>query len=137
MYAQSPHFYPSRKPFCIFLSRRLFSFKKLLILEEYTTDNILYQTGWRVIGLKFAGSLVSPFLYINIVAPTFQHSGNRCTAQHSFIILWSKVRNMGQCLSIKIDNWSRGQVDELDLQVFIALATYAYVGLFVTSALIT
>ena len=40
----------------------------------------------------------------------------------------SRVRRIGQFFRIMTDNWSSGQADELDLDLFIALATAWYVG---------
>ena len=93
-----------------------------------TDASILYRIGCSVMGRKFDGSVGSPFLYIKIVNPRFQHVGIEPKFQHSVINLCNIVRRMGHRFRTITDIWSRGHGDALDLLLLIALVTSAYVG---------
>ena len=117
-----------QKPFWMCLSTKPFSSRNTKIRFRMTDARTLYRTGCRVIGLKFAGSAGSPFLYIRIDNPFFQQLGMDDVFQHSTIILWSIVRSIGQRFKIMQLIWSNGQLLALDLALNIARETSLYVG---------
>src|SRR6218665_124255 len=117
-----------QKPFWIFLSMKSLSDKKLYTLFFRIVVNILHHTGCSVVGLKLAGSDVSPFLQTRIVAALFQHIGMYLCLKHSAIMMWSSERNIGHRFSMIIESWSSGQADALLLHLLTALATSLYNG---------
>ena len=70
--------------------------------------NIFKGTDSNVIGLKFAGSSVEPFLWISIVAAFFHSGGTLPESQITRMISVRKDRRYGQRLKQIIDILSSG-----------------------------
>ena len=71
--------------------------------------NIFKGTDSDVIGLKFAGSSVEPFLWTSIVADFFHGGRTLPESQITWMISARKDRRHGHCLKQMKDILSRGQ----------------------------
>ena len=117
-----------QKPFWISWSRYLFCVRYSYIRLFMMVANTLYHTGCNVMGLKFEGSSVGPFLYIRTVAPFFQQSGIRFWIQHSLMIRCSIERKNGHRFRIIIESPSKQHGEARDRHLSMMEATSLYVG---------
>ena len=112
-----------QNPFCFFLSKYSLESRNEYSLFFVSDARILYQTACKVIGRKFPGFKVSPFLKIKIVTICFQHSGIRLDRQHSPMIRCKIVLAIGHFCRMRFESWSTGPAGAPRLALRMRLAT--------------
>ena len=114
-----------QNPFCFFLSRYSLESRNEYNFFFISDARILYQTACSVMGRKFLGSDVSPFLFIKIVALCFQHSGIRLDRQHLPMMRCNMVLAFGHFCRMRIESWPIGPADASRLAFRFFFWTYS------------